>query len=186
MIVSTTYRRFTPKDMKMFRYIFFVFLITSLIGCSTIKVNYEYDSGADFAAYQSYDWLPVPQGNINYSHLAKEFKFFMDRQLESKGYKKVSGEPDFMIALHGAHYGFIFYDDYVYLRDNFKPYLERRVQDVRQYEDDLVVDFIDTKTKGVVFRAKVTSHVADIMPERIDESLDETVTRILANFPPVQ
>jgi hypothetical protein len=172
--------------MKLLSYIFFVCFFTLFIGCSTIKVNYEYDSGADFAAYRSYDWLPVPKGNIKYSHLAKEFIFFMNRQLESKGFKKVSEEPDFMIALHGAHYGFIFYDDYVYLRDNFKPYLERRVQDVGQYEDDLIVDFIDTKTKGVVFRAKVTSHVSDITPEKIDESLSETVTRILANFPPVQ
>jgi hypothetical protein len=98
----------------------------------------------------------------------------------------VSEEPDLMIALHGPHYGFIFYDDYVYLRNNFKPYLERRVQDITQYEDDLVVDFIDTKTKVVVFRAKVTSHVADITLEKTDESLNETVTSILANFPPVQ
>jgi hypothetical protein len=168
--------------MKLLSSFFCFCFIASLASCSTVKVNYEFDSSADFTVYKSYNWLPVPKRNIKYSHVSEKVKYFMSRQLESKGFKREPEEPDLMIALHGPHYGFIFYEDYLYLRDNFKPYLERRVQDITQYEDDLIVDFIDTKSKSIVYRAKVTSHVADIMPERMDESLNKAVTEILDNF----
>ena len=31
-------------------------------GCAaTIDVNYDYDTGANFAKYTTYDWLPIPE-----------------------------------------------------------------------------------------------------------------------------
>ena len=88
--------------MKLMRYIICFCFITSLLSCSTLKINHEYDSGADFTAYKSYDWLPVLKRNMKNSHITEKIKFVMSRELESKGLKKVSEGPDLMIALHGV------------------------------------------------------------------------------------
>ena len=88
-----------------------------------------------------------------------------------------------MIALHGEHHGFIAYEDYIYLRDNYKPYLDRRILDITQYSDKLIVDFIDTGTKDIIFRGTVDAFMTDISPERLDKSINEAVTGILDNFP---
>lgn len=81
-------------EMKLLQYILCFCFIASLINCSTIKVNHEYDSGADFTSYKSYDWFPVPKKIIKYRHITEKIKLVMSRQLESKGYKKVSEGPD--------------------------------------------------------------------------------------------
>jgi len=172
--------------MKLFHYMLCFWFIALFISCSTVKVNHEYNSGADFTAYKSYDWLPVPKRNMKNSHITEKIKFVLSRELESKGIKKVSHGADFMIALHGVHHGFIFYEDYVYLSDNYKPYLDRRIQDFTQYRNNLIVDFIDTGTKDIVFRGIADAFITDIAPERLDKSINEAVTGILDNFPPGQ
>jgi hypothetical protein len=49
----------------------------------------------------------------------------------------------------------------------------------------LVLDFIDTGSKKVIWKGVATVYLSkDLTPEKIDDIVNEAVEKILVNFPP--
>ena len=38
-----------------------LFIVAAEFGCSSMKVTYDYDPGADFSTYRTFDWVAGPQ-----------------------------------------------------------------------------------------------------------------------------
>jgi hypothetical protein len=79
------------------------FILCSLIlttSCSIITVSYDYDLEANFTRLRTFDWLPIPikarANELNVKHIKRA----VNRELETKGLKRNSANPDFLIALH--------------------------------------------------------------------------------------
>jgi len=173
--------------MKFIRNILVLCLMVFFINCSTINVDYEHDPGANFASYKFYDWFPVPKKNVRYDLIIKQIKHEMEKQLESRGFIKVSKKPDFLISLHGAIQQFLSYEDFRFLREQYEPYWARRRMDFAQYDEDtLIIDFLDTKTKTIFYRGTVTAFIMEPTAEKRVKAINEAVTKTLDNFQMLQ
>lgn len=159
--------------------------------CSSIAVNYDFDEMTDFASYRTYQWksVEVPGDALaNHPLVKKRVVAAVDRELEARGYVLAeSGAVDFFVVTHAGvkekmrihdwgRYGW--YDPW------WGPYGGR--VDVSYYEEGtLVVDIVDAGRKELVWRGTGTSVVKRYKDmTKMDKDIDETVARILSNFPP--
>ena len=173
--------------MKSLASIFILCLMMLSISCSSISrvnVDYVYDPEVDFAALKSYDWLPVPSQSIRYPLIMKQIKSEMNRQLKVRSLQMVSGTPDFLIALHGGIQSILAYEDWEYLQDNYEQYAIKRRIDMTTYaEDTLMVDFIDTRTRDLIYRATATVYLSlESTVEKRGEKINKAVTKMLDGF----
>jgi hypothetical protein len=170
--------------MRLLLSIFILCLMVPVIGCSTVSVDYVHDPEVDLTAMKSYDWLPVPSKSIRYPLILKQIKNEMNRQLNLRGLQPVSGDPDFLIALHGGIQSILAYEDWEYLQDNYEQYAIKRRIDLTTYtEDTLIVDFIDTSTGDLIYRATATVYLSlETTPERRNKRINEAVTKMLDGF----
>ena len=84
-----------------------VIVMAALVaGCSSIETSYDYDPKANFAGLKTYEWLKEPQkltgdpridGN---TILANRIYEAVDTELAARGFRKISGDPDFLVAYH--------------------------------------------------------------------------------------
>jgi len=130
----------------------------------------------------------------------KHIKLAVNRELISKGLELRSENPDMLIALHGGkekkvdvqEWGYAYGDrDYQYWGYHPRPWVPepmgrdieyRRGTDTYEYEvGTLIVDFVDAKTKSLIWRGRATG-VVD--PDIGSEKINEIIKKLLENFPP--
>ena len=167
--------------------------LTILIGaCSPIRsISYDYNRAVDFSGLRTYDWMPVPAEMQEKEALMLErIKKAVNSRLEAKGFRITRGEPDFLVAtsfgqvekLKVYDYGYSYYGpsrsyDYGPSYGGVSSFYYR--------EGALVLDFIDTASKEVVWKGVATVYLnKDQTPEKIDDVVNEAVEKILLNFPP--
>jgi hypothetical protein len=179
--------------------IFSIFCTSILIaGCASMSVNYDYDQRVNFASLKTYDWLPTPQKARISELTIKNIEFAVDKQLEAKGLKMSSENPDFLIAVHVTKQTKVDTEQwgYAYGNGNFfhggrfsrfggatSDYQFRSGTDTYVYEiGTLIVDFVDTKTRELIWRGTATAEIDPSAPS-ID-LINKAVAKILENFPP--
>lgn len=182
-----------------FCFIFIFFLI--LCGCSSVRVNSDFDPAADFSAIHTYSWKKV---NIQGDALAQNPLLYksivgsIDRYLQVKGYQKTEpNSADVLVAIHAGvkekmrmtdrgagprgYYADPWYHSW---RRRGSPY-DSRI-DVSYYtEGTLVIDVVERKKQELIWRGVGTGIVhASFSQEKKAESIDEYVRKILDQFPP--
>ncbi len=73
----------------------FFFIITN--ACSQ-NIHYNYDRGANFAAYRTYQWVDLPGGNAPDQLVDQAIRRAIDEQLAQKGLVKVEDDADLSVA----------------------------------------------------------------------------------------
>lgn len=170
--------------MKTMSIFFLCFVVVSL-GCSPVSVRHDYDTTADFSRLKNYSWLPVPvQANINELDV-KRIQSAVNSQLQAKGYA-MAPNPDFLIAMHMGSQEKIQVTDWGY---NYGPrgrYWGPGRVDVYQYEEGtLILDFVDTRTKELIWRGVATGEIDRYAsPEKREKKINRVVEKILKKFPP--
>ena len=173
----------------------FLFL-TMLMACASGRVNYDYDPDANFASLKTFDWMKqsakasvgVKEALARNTLLDKRIKNAVNRQLTAKGLKQDSSNPDFVIAYHVGVEDKINIQDWGYsyaVRGRYWGVRTRDVQ-VHQYkEGTLILDFVDAKTKELLWRA-TGSGVAkeNPTPAEVEKSINKAIAKFLENFPP--
>ena len=68
------------------------------------EVHYNYEHGANFAAYKSYQWvdLPGPGGTVPDQLIDQAIKRAVDEQLAQKGLTRVEKDGDLKVGYHAA------------------------------------------------------------------------------------
>jgi hypothetical protein len=164
-------------------------------GCSTLKVNTDYDPAADFARLQSYAWLPDPRPptgdpRLDSSLLDARVRRAVDSQLAARGHREVSpDEADFLVTYHVAletkldvetiHHG------YGYGWGRWYGGMGGSTR-VREYEQGtLLLDFVDPKTRLLLWRGSASARIRPSnSPEESQKRSDEAVAAMLKRFPP--
>lgn len=169
---------------RLFVILYLVIFCMSCSSISSVKVNSEYDPEIDFSALQSYDWFPFPGKNIRYGLIIKQIKNEMNMQLKVRGFKKISSNPDFFIALHGGIQPRLGFTEWQYLHEHYEPYaLKRRIDIINYADDTFIIDFIDTKTKILIYRAIVTAYISiEPTQEKREEKIREAIAKVLENY----
>lgn len=176
----------------------FVFSLT-LYGCSSVRVNSDFDPAADFSAIHTYSWKKV---NIPGDALAgnpllyKSIATAIDRYMQTRGYQKTDQvSADVLVSIHAGvkekmrltdqgHGSRGYYSDPWYHPWRGRPYGGRI--DVSYYtEGTLVIDIVERKKQELIWRGLGTGIVhASLSQEKKARAIDEYVRRILDQFPP--
>lgn len=162
--------------------------VLAVVGCSTISANYDYDPNADFTSLRTFNWFPFPENAREHELILKRVKTEVNAQLGSRGLNK-SDNPDFLIAVHGGKQAKVDIVDWGYSYGRYRGYGPRmgtqRI-DVYEYEEgSLILDFVDTGTKELVWRGSATGVLLpNPSPAERGKRIREAVTKILENYPP--
>lgn len=181
-------------------------LLLLLSACASLApgftVNYSYDPEADFARFETYDWAPIPESAQTEELTVKNVKYAVRGRLAGKGLRPTSREPDLLIAMHtgrekrvelrewGYRYGDRFHgyggywSGYYAYPGFFGPTWTQYRRWVDRYEYEigtLILDFVDARSKELIWRGAVRGVVEDpVSVERINEA----VRTLLVHFPP--
>ena len=167
--------------------------LTILTGaCSPIRsISYDYNRAVDFSGLRTYDWIPITAEMQEKEALMLErIKKAVNSRLEAKGFRITRGESDFLVATNFGQveklkvydYGYPYYGGHG--RYDYGSY-HGGVSSFYYREGALVLDFIDTASKEVIWKGVATVYLSkDQTPDKIDDVVNEAVEKILANFPP--
>jgi len=173
--------------MKAIHAFFVLFLMGFVVSCSTIYgVQYDYDKQADFKSLKTYDWMTVPEtANIDILNVER-VKKAVNAELQAKGLMMTSNNPDFLIAEHLGKKDKVQVTNWGYNYDQYGMDLGPQGVDTYQYEEgSLILDFVDAKSKKMIWRGVAKAEINNTdTPEKTEKLINEAVQEILKNFPP--
>ena len=168
-----------------------IFLVlTSLAiftGCSESLVEFDYDTEADFTNLNTYDWFANTEISQENELAAKRIKNAVNKELVAKGLKKVSENPDLLIAMCIGRQLKREYFDSGQLYSQYNPYRDRSPIRAYEYEEGkLTLDFVNSKTKKLILRGSATAVIDPaLIPEQREIRIKKIVSEIFEKFPPV-
>ena len=151
------------------------------MGCSSMTVTTDYNPAADFAAYETYDWLEreTPEGVASLQD--KRIMAAIDTEMMLVGFKRViEGEPDFYVAYHTS----------IKNRTNVTPYeygtwhgypMGSYTEVDRYSEGSLLIDFVDRENKELFWRGWATDAFRD--QREAKDKLNEAIRKIIEKYP---
>ena len=174
-------------------------LMLLLFGCSGIRVSQDYPATADYAFIKTYAWQSAQQektGDLRLDNPLRDVRIrnAVDKCMASKGYRLASdASPDVFIAYHQEIYsridvenagsGFVFGTGTFGTGGGIAFGAGNRASDYD--ETMLVIDIIDAASKELVWRGTATcTFVQHTDPEKLTERINETVQKLLSQFPP--
>ena len=170
------------KTLKLLSLLF----IATLASCSSVYVNADYDKNATFSNYKTYAYMKNNLDNIAISDFDKKrILNAIDEVMATKGFTK-SENPDIIVNIFTKerervevyqNYGFGW---------GWGPYLGmgiNRPAVTTKPEGTLFLDFVDAKTKELVWQGQGTGYLTQNRDKK-EAVIKEFVSRILAQYPP--
>jgi hypothetical protein len=177
----------------------------AIAGCSTMEVSYDYDPKAKFSGLNTYDWLDEPQKPTgdpridDNTILKSRVQTAVDTALAARGFRKVSSDPDFLVAYHvsldrqqsvqtlNSYYGYSPGWGYGY-GASYRPGYWAGAPETYVYEYEegtLILDVVDPKSKELMWRGSAQDEVNfKSTPEKAQAQINEAVNGMLEHFPP--
>ena len=115
----------------------------------------------------------------------------VDAEMQAKGFKKTSDNPDILIIEHiGSkekirvyRYGYGYGSNREY--DGYNPGIGGGISTYEYEGGSLILDFIDAETNKLVWRGCVKAEIQNIdTPEKSEKLIKAAVKKILKNYPP--
>jgi len=181
------------------RYLILVILLVFIHGCSGIRVSQDYEQGYDFTKLKTWAWKPVTNdsyGVVDNELLDNRIRTAITRTFNEKGYASAADDrPDFYVSYHltvkqriatrnvsssvGIGYG---------RAGRYGGIGIGTGTEVESYDEGtLLIDVTDVADNRLVWRGistqAVTKHTD---PQASTQVVDETVAKILQQFPPGQ
>lgn len=173
--------------MKLFK---ISLLSLVLIGCGTIRVNYDYDKTTDFSKYKTYNYYSDMETGLSELD-TKRFLDALDEKMKAKGFD-LSETPDFFIDIKS------------------EVYQEAQRQTVgvglggggrnagggisiglpigqASASRQITIDFVDEAKKQLFWQAVSTSGFnQNAQPEKREAQINAIIDKILLGYPPEQ
>jgi hypothetical protein len=170
------------KTLKLLSLLF----IATLASCSSVYVNADYDKNATFSNYKTYAYMKNNLDNIAISDFDKKrILNAIDEVMATKGFTK-SESPDIIINIFTKERERVdIYQNYG-VGWGWNPYWGigmNRSTVTTTPEGTLILDFIDQKTKELVWQGQGTGYLTQNRDKK-DAVIKEFVVKILAQYPP--
>jgi hypothetical protein len=181
-----------------------VFLLVLSACASSPKIGYDYDPGANFSTYHTYEWMPGNQEKtgdrrVDNSQLDIRIRTAIGAQLHVKGYTSANDQPDFFVAYSVGLKDMTPDVSTQYLSDGmaggaFIHSVDTRspngaptpANDSPSYlTGTLLIDIVDAASKKLVWRGTAAGVVDPGLTsvERV-ERIRQIVRDMLSHFPP--
>jgi len=183
--------------MKAIKIFFVLFFIGFTVSCSTIyDVKYDYDQQTNFSDFKTFDWMQVPEKAGIDSLVVQRVKNAVNAELKAKGLMMTPINPDFLIAEHLGKRGQVQVIDWGYdygrggyggHRGGYRGgYREPGGVSTYEYEEgSLILDFVDAKSKKLIWRGAAKAQVQNVdTPEKSEKLINKAVKEILKEYPP--
>jgi hypothetical protein len=190
----------SSSEITMLKHRFFIilFLLVLLHGCAGIRVSQDYPVERDYSIFKTYAWQSETQektGDLRLDNPLRDMRIrsAVDKVLSGKGLQRVSDvQPDLYIAYQQKIYNRIDSDNgsgFLFGIGSFGTHggigfsTGNRVSGYD--EAMLVIDIIDAESRDLIWRGigtRIFAPHAD--PAKITKRINETVQKILAQFPP--
>jgi hypothetical protein len=150
----------------------------SLAACRGISVQSTHDPEVDFARLQTFDWLRPPT-DAPTSVSDKAMFDMIAKELEAKGLRRNTAQPDVLVAVHRSIEGTL------NTKGSGYEFHEGRLRRYTLQEGTLVVDLIGAATKEAVWRGTATgAFKADSSTEERHETVAAILHDMFADYPP--
>ena len=165
----------------------YTLMLLLIMGCSTISVFTDHDSGVDFSKYKTFAYFKPGIDKVEISDLDKRrILKAIDMQMAQKSIIK-SDLPDLLVSINTSA------KEKVYINNNFNgfggwgwnPWMWGPNQNMvsTRTEGALYIDLIDAKTKQLVWQGKGRGGISEYTKNR-DERIGVFVAEILKKYPP--
>ena len=180
----------------MFKKLRFILIVVVLIGCSPVKVSFDYNPESSFGEYRSYAFLDLSskeedekykRSSLTDTRIVNSLR----SELTGRGYEesKEESQADFLVAFHTS------VEAKIDLRTTHRSYGYRHyrysrypvpVTEAYQYDEgSLIVDFVDAKTKELFWRGVARKRLRERdTPEERQKTIQIAVQEILNGYPP--
>ena len=164
-----------------------------MVGCAApLAVNFDYDTAEDFTKLKTYDWMPSTGNAAVDELLVRRIRNTVDSQLQAKGRALAAANPDFLIAMqlsgktaYGSSVGVGMSVGIPVGRAGRISLGGGQSKPIEKKEGTLVLDFLDAKTKSLVWKGTASGAVRTAAsPEEQQQRINEVVAELLARFPP--
>ncbi|PCI07688.1 MAG: hypothetical protein COB73_07895 [Flavobacteriaceae bacterium] len=161
--------------------------------CSSIKVEADYDTAADFSQYKTFAFYKKGIEKVDISSLDKKRIIkAIEQEMLANGFT-LSSKPDIVVnifakstkkvTVHNNFYGGGYYwQPYYY----YGPYYGMNYgTSVSEYDEGtLFIDFIDNKKKELIWQGVGKGALNMNNAKKKDEIVKEFVKQIIAQYPP--
>ena len=168
-----------------------LFFIGFTVSCASIYgVQHDYDKQVDFANFRTYDWMSIPDKAGIDSLVIQRVKNAVNAELKAKGLMMTSSNPDFLIAQHLGKKDKVQVTDWGYGYGPHGRYGGRHldpggISTYKYEEGSLILDFVDAKSKKMIWRGAAKAEVQNTdTPGKSEKLINEAVKEILKKFPP--
>ena len=179
--------------LRFFQSAILVLSVALTAGCATtMNVSSHVQRNLDLSQYRTYGWGPadaLPTGDPRLDRdpfFQDHFQGAVERELALRGIEQAtSGTPDLLIHYHANISQRIdvneFDRGYGYCDGDNCP-----VSMIEYEAGTLVLDFVDTQTNRVIWRAWAQDRVEGILKDRdkMEEKINEAVKRMMERFRP--
>jgi len=165
-----------------------VLLILGFAGCSSMRINADYDTTVDFSTLKTYSWMERQRGDaedplMDNTLLEARVRAAVARELSAKGFPKVAAEEaDFLVTYHVAR------EERFQLSTTGGPGWGwgSTTTHVHQYEEGtLILDIVSPQANMLLWRGTATAQIIEsASPSRREKQINEAVEQILKRFPP--
>ena len=168
-----------------------------LTGCSSVTVNYDYDTTTNFGEFRTYKWAPDPSDATQVKNaadagqrsglLSNRIKSAVEYELNAKGMTKTDGPSDLLVVFHIGTQEKIQVTDWGYGYSNYYWGYGGRQMDVYQYQEgQMIIDLVQDQTHNLIWRGTGRGVVdqSTKSPEEMQARINDVVAQIMANFPP--
>jgi len=170
-------------------------LLLTVVGCSTISVNHDYDEKADFASFKTFAWMAKPNvvpldagaAQQNNDLIDRRIRNSIEAELETRGMGETADNPDLLVIYHIGATDKIQVTDWGYRYSDYYWGHGGRNIDVHQYtEGTLIIDLVSAGTKDLVWRGTGTKVLegGQKSPEELQAKINEVVFKIMQSYPP--
>ena len=175
-------------------------LLVSLVGCSGIKVESDFDPRVNFRSYETWDWMKTPTQDtgdprLDDAILRGRIQSAVANTLLDKGFNLSLDSPDFLVAYHVAidqkldmevvnnYYGYPYAGDYASV---WGPAIQGQEVKTTEYEQGtLMVDVLDSTSKQLIWRGTAQAEIyPNQSPKDREKQINKAVGKIFSDFPP--
>jgi len=175
--------------MKVNKVLFVLFFIGFTASCATTyDVKHDYDRQVNFSDLKTFDWMQTPERAGANSLIVQRVKNAVNAELKAKGLRMTSENPDLLIAeFHGKRDRVKVTDwgdgfDRGYRRGHWGT---GGVSAYTYEEGSLILDFVDAKSKKLIWQGSAKARVDNVdSPEESEKLINAAVNDILKAYPP--